>query len=79
MKLKLSAFDYPSVRNLGGGENVKVVISGRVGLRFVSSGEDFAEIEIDSADIEKDSIREHPGEIMKKMVELQGMVNTPTV
>lgn len=78
MKLKLSAFDYPSVKSIGGGESVRIVLTGKVGLRFVSGAEDFAEFDIESADIEKNQVAEHPGEYMKRMLDMQGMVNIPT-
>ena len=71
--LKLPVKDFPSIAQFGSGDKVKVVISGSVALKMLGGGDDFVTLELGDVQSEKEEIREHPTEIMKRMLELQGM------
>jgi hypothetical protein len=77
--LRLPVKDFPSIAQFGSGEKVKVVITGSVALKMLGGGDDFVTLEVGESSSEKEEIREHPAEIMKRMLDVQGLVNTPTL
>jgi len=71
--LRLPVKDFPSIASFGSGDKVKLVISGSVALKMLGGGDDFVTLELGEVSSEKEEVREHPAEIMKRMLELQGM------
>lgn len=78
-RIKLSAREYPALRSLSGNQDVRIMLTGRVALRYVGSDDDFAELDVTGAELNNDheTVREHPSTIMKRIADLQGMINTP--
>ena len=75
--IKLPIKDFPSVSSFVSGDKVKLVISGSVALKMLGGGDDFVTLELGEVSSEKEEIREHPSEIMKRMLDLQGMQVIP--
>ena len=76
--IKLSSFDYPKISELNLGQEVSITMKGMVeSLTANSDGSILGSIQVSGAEFEESSKRENPGELMKKMVRLQGYINTP--
>ena len=80
-RIRLSAREYPALAALSGNQKVRLVLSGRVALRYVGGDDDFADVDVIGAELHREGSepppREHPATIMKRMADLQGMINTP--
>lgn len=74
--LKLSAKDFPKISNLSSGDNVKLVLSGTVALRMLGD-DDSITLDLSDLSQEKEESREHPSEIMKRMLSMQALQSTP--
>ena len=75
--LKLPIKDFPNLASYVSGDKLRVTLTGSVALKMLGGGDDFITLEVSEHSSEKDMIRQHPAEIMKQMVELQGLQNTP--
>lgn len=76
--LKLPIKDFPNLASFVSGDKLKVTLTGSVALKMLGAGDDFITLEVSDHQSEKEMVREHPAEYMKRMADLQGLINTPT-
>lgn len=76
-RIRLSAREYPALSSLSGNQEVRIVLTGRVALRYMGGEDDFAELDVTGAELNEAEAahREHPSTIMKRMADMQGMQN----
>ena len=75
--LRIPLKDFQQLASFSGGDKLTITLKGSVALKMLGNGEDFVTLDVSELNGEKEVIREHPSEIMMRMAEMQGLINTP--
>lgn len=72
-RLNISTKRFPAIRDFSPGERLHLTFTGSVDDYKEVDGEMVLRFSVAEIGVEKNRSRQHPGEVMKQMVELQGM------